>query len=354
MNVHYKRDLNSNYMILTDERKEEGYEVRMIAENRIYGFLPCVIQEHEQRTEYYYEITGRQSLQLIYERKKMNCEQLQEFLRELLRILEAAGEYLLNPEHFILEPEYIYLHARTERLYLCYYPAYKKDIRESFLNLAEYFLGKLDKSDAAGIEFGYDLYQRAMEPNFSLDEVMKRAEKEMKMVQESVLQKKEDQEPEVVQQEIPEKTGTWRNFFKKKPKKSRLEDYLSEADRIDSGAVLFLREKSPSQETTYLKEKKREGLLLKSRNPEYEDFHITGDSFLIGKKRDNVDGCIPAATISRIHARITKEGSVYYLEDLNSTNGTWADQMQLDPYELFPLENGMRITFANAEYEVEV
>ena len=44
----------------------------------------------------------------------------------------------------------------------------------------------------------------------------------------------------------------------------------------------------------------------------------------------------------------------YYLEDLNSTNGTWADRIQLDPYELFPLENGMRITFASVEYEVEV
>ena len=76
-------------------------------------------------------------------RDRINCEQLKGFLRELLRILEAAGEYLLNPEHFILEPEYIYLHARTERLCLCYYPACKKDIRESFLNLAEYFLGKM-------------------------------------------------------------------------------------------------------------------------------------------------------------------------------------------------------------------
>ena len=60
MNVHYKRDLNSNYMILTDEHREDGYEVQLITENRIYGFLPCVCQEHEQRTEYYYEITGRQ------------------------------------------------------------------------------------------------------------------------------------------------------------------------------------------------------------------------------------------------------------------------------------------------------
>lgn len=93
---------------------------------------------------------------------------------------------------------------------------------------------------------------------------------------------------------------------------------------------------------------------MKSRNPEYEDFHITGDSFLIGKKRDNVDGCIPAETISRIHARITKEGPSYYLEDLNSTNGTWQTGFSWILMNSFPLENGMRITFASVEYEVEV
>ena len=193
-----------------------------------------------------------------------------------------------------------------------------------------------------------------MEPNFSLEELMKRTEKEGKCQPEAANIKENVLEQDSVQEEIPEKTGSWRSFFKKKPKKSKLEDYLAEADQIDSGAVLFLREKNSIGETTYLKTEKREGLLLKSRNPEYEDFHIKGESFLIGKKRDNVDGCIPAETISRIHARITKEGSSYYLEDLNSTNGTWADRIQLDPYELFPLENGMRITFASVEYEGEV
>ena len=67
-----------------------------------------------------------------------------------------------------------------------------------------------------------------------------------------------------------------------------------------------------------------------------------------------MDGCVPAATISRIHARITWDGTVYYVEDLNSTNGTWADQVQLDPYELCPLRDGMYVTFASAEYEVQL
>ena len=157
MEIRYKRDLNSNYMILTDkEPMEENYEIRMITENRIYGFLPCISQKQDITMEYYYEITGRQSMSLLYERRKLDCKQLRSLLRELERALEAAKEYLLNPDHFILSPESIYLHSQSEKLYLCYYPGYEKDIRESFLELAEYLLGKLDKNDTEGIKFGYD------------------------------------------------------------------------------------------------------------------------------------------------------------------------------------------------------
>ena len=133
MEIRYKRDLNSNYMILTEENpKNESYEVRMITENRIYGLLPCIHQQYEGRTEYYYEITGRQSMELLYERRKLNSGQLKGLLRELLRILESAGEYLLNPDHLLLGPETIYLHTRSEKLYLCCYPGSEKRYRNLF------------------------------------------------------------------------------------------------------------------------------------------------------------------------------------------------------------------------------
>lgn len=354
MDVHYKRDLNSNYMILTDRcKEEETYEVRMITENRIYGFLPCVIQKHQEHAEYYYEITGRQSMGLVYERRKLTCEQLRELLRELQKILETAKEYLLVPDHFVLQPEYMYLHTKTEKLSLCYFPSYEKNVRESFLELAEYLLGKLDKSDTEGIEFGYDLYQCAMEPNFSLQEVLARHAKQSDLMADQP--KPQEESVPSVQEEILEKTGSWKNFFKKKPKKNQLEDYLAEADQMGSGSALFLKEQPQTgqeKETACLFQEKREGLTLRSKDPEYPDLHIQGDVYLIGKRKESVDGCIPAATVSRIHARITREGTAYYLEDLNSTNGTWADQIQLDPYELFPLEDGMQVTFASAEYEV--
>ena len=364
MDVRYKRDLNSNYMILSDAgEQKETYESRMITENRIYGFLPCVEQKHEKQTEYFYEITGRQSMELLYERRKLSYEQLVRLLKDLLQTLHASEEYLLNSEHFVLLPEYLYLDTKTEHLCLCYYPGYHKEIRESFLELAEYLMGKLDKSDRKGIEFGYDLYQCALEPNFSLMEVLQNhmtssdapdKPGEMETDEEKNLQPlmAEVQMPgqKSVQEETLEKTGSWKNFFHKK-KKSQSESYVAEADQIKSGSVLFLREQGNTGETTFLKDEKRQGLLLKSKNPDYPDLKVEGDSYIIGKRKAGVDGWVPAPTVSRIHARILREEGCYLLEDLNSTNGTWAGQHQLNPYELFPLDNGMRVAFAGAEYE---
>ena len=88
MEVRYKRDLNSNYMILGGDGIEDGgYELRMVTENRIPGFLPCVCQRHENRTEYYYEITGKQSMALMYERRKLGFDQLKNLLKDLEKVL---------------------------------------------------------------------------------------------------------------------------------------------------------------------------------------------------------------------------------------------------------------------------
>lgn len=356
MEIRYKRDLNSNYMILTEEKTAaETYETRMLTENRIHGFLPCVKQEHGDRVEYYYEITGRQSMELMYERRKLGYKELRTLLKELLRALEAAQEYLLNPDHLILAPESMYLNTRSEKLYLCCYPGYEREIRESFLDLAEYLLGKLDKSDAEGIEFGYELYQSALEPNFGLTEVLRRyTEKDRERSAAEPAKRAPSPPPSSVREEVLEQTGSWKNFFKKKNRKPQLEDYVAEADQMGSGSALFLKEEAPVMGTAYLEKEKREGLLLHSLSGDYPDLQIQEESFLIGKKKGAVDGCIPASTVSRIHARITYDGAVYYVEDLNSTNGTWADQVQLNPYELCPLRDGMFVAFAGAEYEVKL
>lgn len=93
-------------------------------------------------------------------------------------------------------------------------------------------------------------------------------------------EKPEEEELPAVREDVLEKTGSWRNFFRKKPKKPQIEDYLAEADRMESGSVLFLREQgSISTETSFLQEKKWDRNISEKQGLEHPDFHIKENVF---------------------------------------------------------------------------
>lgn len=74
--------------------------------------------------------------------------------------------------------------------------------------------------------------------------------------------------------------------------------------------------------------------------------------FLIGRE-DPISGVFPDADltphggdvggVSRQHARILVRGGQAFLEDLNSTNGTWVDKAKVQPAQPAPLNDGAEI-----------
>jgi pSer/pThr/pTyr-binding forkhead associated (FHA) protein len=62
-------------------------------------------------------------------------------------------------------------------------------------------------------------------------------------------------------------------------------------------------------------------LLVKLHGQGSQSIELRGDQFTIGRKADN-DLPIEDHTVSSRHARIVRVQSVYFLEDLKSTNGT--------------------------------
>ena len=65
----------------------------------------------------------------------------------------------------------------------------------------------------------------------------------------------------------------------------------------------------------------------------------------IGKRRGEADLVLDHAGVSRLHARIVREGDSFFVEDLNSTNGTFKNGLRLQPYEKRELEEGDEIGF---------
>jgi hypothetical protein len=92
-----------------------------------------------------------------------------------------------------------------------------------------------------------------------------------------------------------------------------------------------------------------EGILVYEGRENYEDIRLEGELSTIGKG-DGVDADIRKDTISHLHARIHCEGGEYYIEDLNSTNGTYVNDNLLCYKEKRMLKSNDVIRFADVKY----
>lgn len=76
--------------------------------------------------------------------------------------------------------------------------------------------------------------------------------------------------------------------------------------------------------------------------------------FTIGKDT-NCDLVLPNPIISRLHCRINcyvddNNSIIYYVEDLNSTNGTFLNNTPITPYKKYNLKSGDNISFGHLTY----
>ena len=78
-----------------------------------------------------------------------------------------------------------------------------------------------------------------------------------------------------------------------------------------------------------------------------QEHHLTGESTTIGRAVE-CSVVITSKRVSREHARIYREGRRFFLQDLNSTNGTFLnDERLLNPVEL---RDGDRISIGEVDF----
>ena len=70
MKVRYKREMRHNYLILDAlEANIDNFEIRMLEQNVIEGILKFRLNREEENFVYYYEITSRQPLSRMLEKR---------------------------------------------------------------------------------------------------------------------------------------------------------------------------------------------------------------------------------------------------------------------------------------------
>ena len=83
------------------------------------------------------------------------------------------------------------------------------------------------------------------------------------------------------------------------------------------------------------------------------DIVIAYYPFIIGKQENLVDHVLNRETVSRLHLRIDRKEERYYVQDLNSTNGTLINGRMLENNETVEIWEGTEINIAGGRYRFE-
>ena len=77
--------------------------------------------------------------------------------------------------------------------------------------------------------------------------------------------------------------------------------------------------------------------------------------FVIGKKQSVVDGVVSFnKLISRVHCKIVLKQQQYYIEDLKSANGTYVNNVRLQPNVPTRIKHGDIVRMANSNFQVVI
>ncbi len=372
MNVRYRRESNHSYLI-RDAGDEYDYQRKMVMENRIEGLIRMDIRCLNGKEEFYYDITGKQSLQNIFLKRQMTYEDIRGVLCSVYHLNEELKRYLVQLERILFDPEFCFYNPDTGRAEWIF----GETREENYLLLAEFILEHADHEDKKGIDVGYKFYKLVKEENFVIDRII------TYMDEKYPIRKKEEPEDspqkeiketnfiyenpvctagEGIRNETAGKGKPWEMAFerckqivKEKFVKSKEEPFPMQENvsmPVCSGAP-YRREDEDCK--TMLIMPPSQNVCRQLRAVRNNEIIRIPDKLpcIIGKDAGGADIVIASKAISRVHARIYEQDGVLFLQDLNSKNGTFKNALQLEPNEKVELRQGDEICFANLQYLCE-
>lgn len=373
MQTEFVKSLNCNYerILLEEKPEEKRYQYCMIGRGGIKGLLSCNLRYVNGQGYLYYDITSKQNVQQVYSKKNITRDWLKDFLWSLRQVRQELERFLLDAENVLLFPEQIFqdLESRTfSFLYVPYHEG-KNGIKE----LMDFWVEHVDYDDDLLVTCVYHMYEQMdqngdvylqaqiFEDAKMLDAVRAAEADGMNTRTAEVRKTAENREGMSRIAETGERTDDGRatddrtnvgqprkRFFgifdgRKKDREVR-EQYRRSVQEImggqavaedsaydeDYGRTIYIQEPATERQAQRKLETSKGKLVAV----------IDGPVMTLGKKKGEADVVLEDASVSRLHARITKEQDVHYLEDLNSTNGTFKNGLQLQPYEKRELEEG--------------
>ena len=375
--ITYKRDINSSYMIIPGI-SEESFDEERILQRNLPGLLPiekCYVAAVGQ---YWYDITGKQALDGYCRINNIGKTFFENLILKLCQTIECLEWNLIDVNCLVLDPEMVFLNVYGEEVSFVAYPFHNGDLRTELQQLLEYLLTKLDHKDNTVVGWAYKLYEMVLMEGMSIAQ-LKRVILEER-TQKVVLEPEKQYFTECVQEEnrieLPQtaqeeqhKGGVLEQISIARVKevimgyiqgwkeqlRHRIEALLGTKDKQEMPRIIYPEEEEKEEQVTIhptvglgvVKNESHE--LSCDRKGDFPDYVLEKGAYLVGKN-PQVQIRINKDTVSQYHARIEYQGEGYYIEDLNSTNGTYVNEQLLSYKSRKQLQRGDSIRFGDVGY----
>lgn len=383
LQTEYVRSMQCNYeRILLDKQPEEKkYQYCILSRGGIKGLLPCSLRYLNGLAYLYYDISSKQSITQLYGKRCITRAWLKDFMWSFEQIKEELARFLLDERNILWYPEQIFQDLESNIFTFLYFPYY--DGEGSFLKFLEYLVEHIDYEDEVLVECVYKMYEQC-ERN---GEVYLQTQifRDAKLLNGNPMQENDAAASESATEQDEKATDAYAEA-KEYVEKNALTEQEEDGKASKKGIRYLLdgRKRRNREEREHYRQTMKlamEGYAVaeeptygpgREADEEYEEeygktvyieesrspaelvrrlytadgrilMQLKEETCTIGKKKGEVDLVLEDFTVSRLHARISKEADGMYLEDLNSTNGTCKNGLRLEPYEKRKLEAGDEI-----------
>lgn len=370
LETEFVRNLQSNYerVHLPEKPDEQRYQYCILTRGGIKGLLPCSLRYINGQAYLYYDITSRQNVAQLYGKGVIDRAWVQEFFWSYKQVRQEMGRFLLDEENILIYPEQIFQDLSSRNFFFLYLPYHEEE--NGLLKFLEFLLGHMNYEDERLVECVYSMYEqyekvgaaylqeKIFEDVGQLEEKAKlisrgnSSEAMSQSAREDLTSKAEGAEISAAQEDLSkqEKKGIFWYLGGKKRKTGEQKEAYRE-NRLAAMEGRAVAEENAYEDedygkTIYVEQTEEGSAIHRLYTPDGRvATPLEKENVTIGKQKGEVDLVLEDESVSRLHARIYVEDHIVYLEDLNSTNGTFKNGLRLQPYEKRRLEEGDEVRF---------
>lgn len=429
--ILYERNLTGSFMKIP-ACLSASFDEKIMLKRKLPGLLPVEKCYVNAMGQYWYNITGKQSVDTYCRMKEIGIDFIERMIISICSQIEILEWNLIDTNCLMLDPELVYITNQTQEIIFTLYPDEKGNLARELQHLMEYLLTKIDHKDMEAVHTAYGIYEKTLDPSYSVIDIRdaiveakkisarERVQRQQEQIEQREWEisiensekfvenetgfnkilggmkqkfaeshsyseeknltkrksmKKQSGFPQFKERNVKDRKQIYRhsseenlkenmkqNRFGKKHKKNSVK-YGMNSYSISNSNVAEPHSYEVSMHEEILQEMpevhptvclanfqaKPQGMLLYEGAENRENISLMQPLIKIGKG-NGVDAKIEKGTISHFHAQINHEQDTFYIEDLNSTNGTFVNGEGLTYKERKKLAINDIVQFADIRY----